>query len=84
MGGSRQPHTAACTGHEAGIGTTGEMLLSVSASGEFRPEKITESEGSPVIENRTAGLGWVEGPPPLAATARRFRGRADRAAGRAL
>jgi hypothetical protein len=33
------PHTTACTGHEAWIGTTGEMLLSVSASGEFRPEK---------------------------------------------
>ena len=33
------PHTTACTGHEAWIGTSGEMLLSVSASGEFRPEK---------------------------------------------
>jgi hypothetical protein len=33
------PHTTACTGHEAWIGTTGEMLLSVSASGEFRPEQ---------------------------------------------
>jgi hypothetical protein len=33
------PHTTSCTGHEAWIGTTGEMLLSVSASGEFRPEK---------------------------------------------
>ena len=33
------PHTTPCTGHEAWIGTTGEMLLSVSASGEFRPEK---------------------------------------------
>ena len=32
------PHTTSCTGHEAWIGTTGEMLLSVSASGEFRPE----------------------------------------------
>jgi len=33
------PHTTACTGHEAWIGTTGSMLLSVSASGEFAPEK---------------------------------------------
>jgi hypothetical protein len=33
------PHTTPCTGHEAWIGTTGEMLLSVSASGEFRPGK---------------------------------------------
>jgi len=33
------PHTTPCTGHEAWIGTTGEMLLSVATSGEFRPEK---------------------------------------------
>jgi hypothetical protein len=34
-----KPYTAACTGHEAWIGRTQEMLLSVSASGEFSPEK---------------------------------------------
>lgn len=33
------PYTTPCTGHEAWIGTTGEILLSVSASGEFAPEK---------------------------------------------
>jgi hypothetical protein len=33
------PYTTPCTGHEAWIGTTGEMLLSVSASGDFRPER---------------------------------------------
>ncbi len=33
------PHTTACTGHEAWIGTTQEMILSVSASGDFAPEK---------------------------------------------
>jgi hypothetical protein len=33
------PHTTSCTGHEAWIGTTGAMLLSVSASGDFAPEK---------------------------------------------
>ena len=34
-----KPHTTPCTGHEAWIGTTGEMLLSVSASGDYAPEK---------------------------------------------
>ncbi len=33
------PYTTACTGHEAWIGATREMLLSVSARGEFAPEK---------------------------------------------
>ncbi len=34
-----KPFTTACTGHEAWIGDTQEMLLSVSASGDFAPEK---------------------------------------------
>jgi hypothetical protein len=34
-----QPYTTPCTGHEAWIGTTGEMILSVSAKGQFAPEK---------------------------------------------
>jgi hypothetical protein len=34
-----KPHTTPCTGHEAWIGTSGELLLSVSASGEFRAER---------------------------------------------
>ena len=34
-----QPYTTSCTGHEAWIGTSGEILLSVSARGEFAPEK---------------------------------------------
>ena len=33
------PHTTSCTGHEAWIGATGEMLLSVSARGDYAPEK---------------------------------------------
>ncbi|HIQ20458.1 MAG TPA: hypothetical protein EYH34_04360 [Planctomycetes bacterium] len=44
-GGSRthlqvgKPHTTPCTGHEAWIGTTGRILLSVAAGGAFAPEK---------------------------------------------
>lgn len=34
-----KPHTTPCTGHEAWIGTTGEMLLSVSARDDYAPEK---------------------------------------------
>lgn len=34
-----KPHTTPCTGHEAWIGATGEMLLTVSWSGDFAPEK---------------------------------------------
>lgn len=34
-----KPYTTPCTGHEAWIGTTGEVLLSVSASGDYAPEK---------------------------------------------
>ena len=33
------PYTTRCTGHESWIGDTKEMLLSVSASGDFAPEK---------------------------------------------
>ena len=34
-----KPYTTACTGHEAWIGDTEEMLLSVSARDDFAPEK---------------------------------------------
>jgi len=34
-----RPHTTPVTGHEAWIGKTGEALLSVSARGEYAPEK---------------------------------------------
>jgi hypothetical protein len=34
-----KPYTTPCTGHEAWIGTTREMLLSVAPSGKFAPEK---------------------------------------------
>jgi len=34
-----KPHTTPVTGHEAWIGKTGEALLSVSARGEYAPEK---------------------------------------------
>jgi hypothetical protein len=33
------PYTTSCTGHEAWIGASGEILLSVMASGEFAAEK---------------------------------------------
>lgn len=34
-----KPHTTPCTGHEAWIARTGTALLTVSASGEFAPER---------------------------------------------
>ena len=34
-----KPFTTPCTGHEAWIGDTREMLLTVSASGDYAPEK---------------------------------------------
>lgn len=34
-----KPYTTSCTGHEAWAGTTGEMILTVAASGDFAPEK---------------------------------------------
>jgi hypothetical protein len=34
-----KPYTTPCTGHEAWIGTSQEMILSVAASGDFAPEK---------------------------------------------
>ncbi len=34
-----KPYTTACTGHEAWIGDTEEMLLTVSARGDYAPEK---------------------------------------------
>ncbi|MEW6356000.1 MAG: hypothetical protein AB1696_06735 [Planctomycetota bacterium] len=44
------PHTTACTGHQAWIGNTREMLLTVSAKGNYDPEKgnlLAVSEGKP-------------------------------------
>ncbi len=34
-----KPYTTPCTGHEAWIGTTGEVLLTVAAGGRYAPEK---------------------------------------------
>ena len=34
-----KPHTTPVTGHEAWVGTTGEILLTVSAGGDYAPEK---------------------------------------------
>lgn len=34
-----KPFTTPCTGHEAWIGETGEILLSVAASGDYAPDK---------------------------------------------
>jgi hypothetical protein len=46
-----KPYTTPCTGHEAWIGTTGQMLLTVSASGEYAPEQkgnlLTVAPGQP-------------------------------------
>jgi hypothetical protein len=51
-----KPHTTPCTGHEAWIGTTREMILSVSASGEFAPDKgnllAVRAGGSPRVVAR--------------------------------
>ena len=50
------PYTTPCTGHEAWIGNTGEMLLSVAASGDFRAEQgnllAVRAGGSPRVVAR--------------------------------
>jgi len=53
-----KPHTTPCTGHEAWVGATKEMLLTVSASGGFAPEKgnlLGVRAGQPP---RVAGKGY--------------------------
>jgi len=53
-----KPYTTPCTGHEAWVGKTGEMLLSVSASGDWAPQKgnlVGVREGQPA---RTVSGGY--------------------------
>ncbi len=53
-----KPYTTPCTGHEAWVGKTGEILLSVSASGDWAPRKgnlVGVREGQPA---RTVSGGY--------------------------
>jgi hypothetical protein len=53
-----KPFTTPCTGHEAWIGNTGEMLLTVGASEDYAPEKgnlLAVRAGSPA---RVAARGY--------------------------
>jgi len=52
------PYTTACTGHEAWIGTTGEILLSVAASGEFSLEKGNLLGIRPGEDHRVVARGY--------------------------
>ncbi len=45
-----KPYTTPCTGHEAWIGTTGQMLLTVAARGDYGPDRgnlLTVAPGQP-------------------------------------
>lgn len=53
-----KPYTTPATGHEAWIGTTQEVLLSVAASGEFAPEKGSLLAVRPGRPARVAGSGY--------------------------
>jgi len=57
------PYTTRCTGHEAWIGNTQEMLLSVAASGDYAPEKGNllgvRAGGSPRVVARGYKFGHV-------------------------
>lgn len=53
-----KPYTTPCTGHEAWVGKTGEMLASVSAGGDYAPEKgnlVGVRQGQPA---RTVSAGY--------------------------
>ncbi|MCS7305362.1 MAG: oligogalacturonate lyase family protein [Thermoguttaceae bacterium] len=45
------PYTTPCTGHEAWIGTSGQMILTVSATGQYAPDQngnlLTVAAGEP-------------------------------------
>jgi len=53
-----KPHTTACTGHEAWIGQTGEILLSVAASGQFAAERGNLLAVSPGSAARVVAKGY--------------------------
>ena len=53
-----KPHTTSCTGHEAWIGTTGEMLLTVSASGDYAPDRGNLLAVRPGSPPRVAASGY--------------------------
>lgn len=53
-----QPYTTPCTGHEAWIGTTGEIILTVSGKGEFAPGKGNLLAIRPGGEHRVVDKGY--------------------------
>jgi hypothetical protein len=53
-----KPYTTPATGHEAWIGTTGEVALSVAASGAYAPEKGNLLAVRPGRPARVAGSGF--------------------------
>ena len=53
-----KPYTTACTGHEAWIGQTGQMLLTVSASGQFASERGNLLAVSPGSAARVVAKGY--------------------------
>jgi len=52
------PYTTACTGHEAWIGATGEIVLTVSSTGDFVPEKGNMLAVRPGGKHRVVGRGY--------------------------
>jgi hypothetical protein len=53
-----KPHTTPCTGHEAWVGPTGEILLTVSASGDYAAEKGNLLAVRPGAPARVAASGY--------------------------
>lgn len=56
-----KPHTTPCTGHEAWIGTTSEIILTVSARGDFAPEKGNLLAIGPGGAHRVVAKGYACG-----------------------
>lgn len=54
-----KPYTTPCTGHEAWIGTTGRMLLTVAASGDYSPERGNLLSVAPGEPARVAAKGFT-------------------------
>ncbi len=53
-----KPYTEPCTGHEAWIGTTGEILLTVSWRGEFAPQNGNLLGIRPGEDHRVVARGY--------------------------
>jgi len=56
-----KPHTTPCTGHEAWIGTSREIILTVSARDEFAPEKGNLLAIRPGGAHRVVARGYACG-----------------------